>query len=601
MAAAVSLGSWSAIARAAVTLALEPSKDNSLYEDVLGSVSNGAGEYLFVGQTNRGGLRRAAVAFDLASALPANATITSATFTLTLSNSGPTTTSDVMLHRFARDWGEGTSNAGTPGGTGAPSTIGDATWAHAFYDATPWTTPGGDFSPMMSASRTIGDQSSVSYDFTSPQLLADVQGWLANPSSNFGWALIGDESRFGTARRFNSRENLDAASRPKLTIVYDVLAAGSTWNVNGGGAWGTATNWSGGVPDGPGAEAKFLDKLTPANAPATITLGGDRTAGKLMFDNANTYAIDGAAGQRLTLDNGANTGVIDVRGGTHVIRAQFRVAGTGEANVDSRLNAPGGIVVAAGKTFTKRGAGTLDVGDGAGTGVQLEPGARLEVESGTLSTGNVRGGTLEIHDARVNIKPDGTSAGTSVLDDLEFDGQGTLDLADNDLVVRATAATRQSLLEDVVARIKTARNAAAGRWKGPGITSSAAEANPLTTLAAMINPGLTTFGGEGIDANAVIIKNTYNGDANLDGRVNADDYFRIDQGFLAQPQNPTYRDGDFNYDGRVNADDYFLIDQAFLGQTGVLGVTLNAVAVPEPGGVIALFVGAASLLRRRRR
>jgi hypothetical protein len=64
--------------------------------------------------------------------------------------------------------------------------------------------------------------------------------------------------------------------------------------------------------------------------------------------------------------------------------------------------------------------------------------------------------------------------------------------------------------------------------------------------------------------------NKSTGDANGDGNVNADDYFRIDQGFLAQPQNPQYAQGDFNYDGTINADDYFLIDQAFLGQGAVL-------------------------------
>jgi hypothetical protein len=91
----------------------------------------------------------------------------------------------------------------------------------------------------------------------------------------------------------------------------------------------------------------------------------------------------------------------------------------------------------------------------------------------------------------------------------------------------------------------------------------------------------------------VLVKHTYNGDANGDGRLNADDYFRIDQGFLAQPQNPRFTQGDFNYDGRVNADDYFLIDQAFLGQGGTMtgGVESSA---PSPAATTAAVTAVAS-------
>ena len=52
---------------------------------------------------------------------------------------------------------------------------------------------------------------------------------------------------------------------------------------------------------------------------------------------------------------------------------------------------------------------------------------------------------------------------------------------------------------------------------------------------------------------------TYCGDANLDGLINGDDYFRIDNGFFAHLSG--FSNGDFNYDGVINADDYFLIDR----------------------------------------
>ena len=63
---------------------------------------------------------------------------------------------------------------------------------------------------------------------------------------------------------------------------------------------------------------------------------------------------------------------------------------------------------------------------------------------------------------------------------------------------------------------------------------------------------------------------------NLDGVVNADDYFLIDTGFIGGGRR--YQDGDLNYDGVVNADDYFLIDSAFIGQSGPLAGGESAAA-----------------------
>jgi hypothetical protein len=104
----------------------------------------------------------------------------------------------------------------------------------------------------------------------------------------------------------------------------------------------------------------------------------------------------------------------------------------------------------------------------------------------------------------------------------------------------------------------------------------------------------------------LLIRNTYNGDANLDGLVNADDYFRIDSNFLAPPPEPTYAHGDFNYDGTINADDYFLIDSAFLAQgtplagSGDSPPLMSAAAVPEPSALFLLVIAAGSSTRRSR-
>jgi len=150
-----------------------------------------------------------------------------------------------------------------------------------------------------------------------------------------------------------------------------------------------------------------------------------------------------------------------------------------------------------------------------------------------------------------------------------------LDLNDGDMIVTATAATRAAVYANVLNWIKSGR--AGGTWAGKGLTSSTAklDAKKYTGLASMINDKgggegawYLKFDGIAVTKNDILVKYSWNGDANLDGVVNADDYFRIDSGFITQVGG--FQNGDLNYDGVVNADDYFLIDKAFLGQTGKL-------------------------------
>ena len=125
----------------------------------------------------------------------------------------------VELHRLLADWGEGTSSGR---GSGGASTPGDVTWIHRFFPTELWDSPGGDFEPAVSATVSVGDTGSYTWGPT-PQMGADVQGWLDSPSSNFGWLLKGDEGIRST-KRFDSRENSVAADRPVLTVEYSMPA-----------------------------------------------------------------------------------------------------------------------------------------------------------------------------------------------------------------------------------------------------------------------------------------------------------------------------------------------------------------------------------------
>ena len=51
-------------------------------------------------------------------------------------------------------------------------------------------------------------------------MLADLRHWLRQPDDNYGWIVLGNESENWTARRFDSRENAEAAFRPVLAVEY---------------------------------------------------------------------------------------------------------------------------------------------------------------------------------------------------------------------------------------------------------------------------------------------------------------------------------------------------------------------------------------------
>jgi len=200
------------------TVVLPPSKDNTLYQDATGQLSNGQGPYLYAGQIVDGGFRRGLIAFDL-SAIPTNATVTAATLSMYLNRTGPVNASNISVSRMLRDWGEGASNAGDPGGMGAPAQTGDATWLHNFYNTSFWTTPGGEFSSTPSATTAI-EIWGQTYLWSSPGLLANVQAWVSNPASNFGWVILGNEVDLGTAARFGSREH--PTNPPRLNIAFQL-------------------------------------------------------------------------------------------------------------------------------------------------------------------------------------------------------------------------------------------------------------------------------------------------------------------------------------------------------------------------------------------
>lgn len=224
-------------------LTLGANHDTTIFQNNVNN-SSGGGPGLFAGTNGATSPRRALISFDLSS-IPANATITDVQLTLTVGQiagsggSGGVSTRTIGLFAITSPWGEGTIQSGSTsiGGTGqgAGANPGDATWNSAAFQQInrDWHTPGGDFNSTASASLTLANASpGLSFTWLStPQLVANVQGWLNNSSTNFGWELINaDESTATTFDAFYSREALSvpgvtASQLPSLQITYTVAAA----------------------------------------------------------------------------------------------------------------------------------------------------------------------------------------------------------------------------------------------------------------------------------------------------------------------------------------------------------------------------------------
>ncbi len=239
------------------TLTVGAARDNSIFSESPNN-SDGASYDLFTGRTNQSGgaYRRSLIYFDL-SALPSGAVIDSVSLTMVMSGGAPsglgaggdhpqgyTGPLDISLDRMLANWGAGSSGAGMgnggsvapgtggpPGGSGGAShgfaaTPGDATWIYNSFNTSSWTTPGGDY--VTTPSATQGVSINPQYvTWSSSSLVSDVQGWVNNSATNFGWMIVGDESTNGTSRLFVSSESPNTAYRPALTIVYDVPTIGT--------------------------------------------------------------------------------------------------------------------------------------------------------------------------------------------------------------------------------------------------------------------------------------------------------------------------------------------------------------------------------------
>lgn len=200
-----------------VDVTFTASQDTTIYEN--GELlSNGAGQYIVVGEgIGVGVTRRGLMAFDLSS-IPYNATI--GEVTLEVDALGGDSGIAIALFAASKAWGEGTSDADGNEVNGASCTTNDATWRYCRYNTAEWTTAGGDFEPDHPLTSTViaGDGT---YTWPStPEFVADVQRLVFNYKSNYGWFLAATGRTVVGTKQILSRQNGSRDFAPRLHVTY---------------------------------------------------------------------------------------------------------------------------------------------------------------------------------------------------------------------------------------------------------------------------------------------------------------------------------------------------------------------------------------------
>jgi hypothetical protein len=199
----------------AATVNLNPSADTWIFEESPDNNMGAATDFV-AGFNAHGSAMRGLIKFDV-SGIPANATITSVQLTLNVvkqHSAAPAATFD--LHRVSESWNQGTGD----GNTGIEANLGEATWTSRSHSVTIWTTPGGAFNSTVSSSVLVSSVGDHTFGSTA-NMVADVQSWVINANSNFGWLLKNrTESTLLTARRWASNEAFE--NKPTLVVSYTV-------------------------------------------------------------------------------------------------------------------------------------------------------------------------------------------------------------------------------------------------------------------------------------------------------------------------------------------------------------------------------------------
>lgn len=350
--------------------------------------------------------------------------------------------------------------------------------------------------------------------------IIDITG--ANPpSGSAATAFTAINTSGGKVYTFGS-------SATAITMTISGSDPTNFWNVDGGGSWNVAGNWTkGAAPNAIGAIAKVGPGIGGAGGSFTplefaITLDSDNTVGTLVAQTANisTLTINpGSSARTLSFDNGASTSILSGVLGDLIVNAPIAVDAQGlSVDVSMRTNVTpntpflitlNGVVSGPSAALSKSGLGTLVLaGDNSYGGGTVIGAGTVTINSATslgdlASAATFSGGTLRLANALTGITRSFQVSGSSsaIIDtngfNFAYDGVispagggtgGLLKIGGGTLTLTAaqtyTGATNVSVGTLAVA--------------GGSLTNSAAAA--VTGSALSLSSGSIAFNG-GLNAN----------------------------------------------------------------------------------------------------
>ncbi|HEY7115374.1 MAG TPA: hypothetical protein VH475_02245, partial [Tepidisphaeraceae bacterium] len=441
---------------------------------------------------------------------------------------------------------------------------------------------------------------------------ADDIRYVLSPSYTAGSTQIllnitGATTGTGTVLPWNG-----ALPQGKFRLTVFALPSGGIHDLSGLELDGD-TNGAGG---GNYVRTFTISDAPPAvNVPATLTgYAGVDLGASASFTDADpgdswtaTVDFDDGLGPRpLTLnpDKTFNLSETYISPGSHTITVKVTdgLGAFATGTISLTVGDPAGLSRGVGATYTITGPvgnKTLNVLSGnvtitptlystfANLGASVAGGATLTI------SGNQHLGSLTLASgATAKVTAQGTPAVLTV-DSLSLTGSAKLDVGSNYLVVNYAAGQGAATYAQIRSLLQSGRNA--GQWNGPGIDSSAVLANPSasTSLAASDNNNgsggaiRTTFGGQPVGANAILVRYSLAGDATLDGTVDFNDLVALAQNYNRTDGTRVWATGDFTYDGNVDFNDLVALAQNYNKTLTVFPAEPVAAPVVMPSPVTA--------------
>jgi uncharacterized repeat protein (TIGR03803 family) len=300
------------------------------------------------------------------------------------------------------------------------------------------------------------------------------------------------------------------------------------------------------IPNVGAPQLAFTQQPTNALAGVTIspsiTVAVEGSNGNVLNTDNSTVTLSIGSGPAGTLSGGIVTATA-VNGVATFSYEMLPTPGT------YMLQATDGSDIAAtSSSITVSNPSGLSTIEGAQYSITGWPGAQtLDVTAGTAVlnadfSADFRNYTLKVENgARVVLASDQT------VGNLDLISGGTLDIGNNGLIIFYGFSDPVSTIAGYVAS-----GYDGGSWTGPGIDSSAAALSKGAYGVGFADGADGVV--QGLYKYQIEVEYTLNGDANLDGVVNAADFSILAANFN---QSVTGWDqGDFNYDGLVNAADF---------------------------------------------